>query len=158
VDTRKEDSSMPFEFPPPLSGSGPSVVVLDPGGAPNTIIVRNDPFRIHVEWSVNQPGASLLGGQWLVRAYAESIGPGQEELLTPALPINVSAGTPNAGPPARLDYQADIDVPPFRLQSEQDPNSSGVYKLVVVVTHQNFGGPTVLAGFSEGPVIQVREP
>jgi hypothetical protein len=146
---------MPFEFPPALTGAGPSVQVLDPGGAPNTILVKTDPFGIRVRWSIDQPGASLLGGQWLLRAYAESVGPGQEQLLTPPLPINVSAGTPA---PGRLDYQADITVPPNTLLSEQDPNSSGVYKLVVVVTHQNFGGPTVLAGFSEGPVIQIREP
>jgi hypothetical protein len=51
----------------------------------------------------------------------------------------------------------DVNVPGNTLSAE-NANNSGVYKIVVVVTHQNFGGPTVLAGFSEGPVIQVREP
>jgi hypothetical protein len=147
---------MPFEFPPALSGSGPSVTVLDPGGAPNTIIDTDDPFQIRVQWAVDQPGASLLGGQWLVRAYAESIGPGQEIQLTPAVPVNVSAGVPG-GPPARLEYTANVNVGAGTLQAE-NANSSGVYKLVAIVTHQNFGGDTVLAGFSEGPVIQMRNP
>jgi hypothetical protein len=147
---------MPFEFPPPLSGSGPSLQVLDPGGAPNTIIDTDDPFKLRVRWAVDQPGASLLGGQWLVAGYAESIGPGQEKQLGQAVPKPVSQGVPG-GPPARLEYEVDIDVPAGTLQAE-GPNSSGVYKLAVIVTHQNFGGPTVLAAFVEGPVIQMRNP
>jgi len=63
---------------------------------------------------------------------------------------------PGGGPP-RLEYTVDVNVPGNTLSAE-NANNSGVYKIVVVVTHQNFGGPTVLAGFSEGPVIQVREP
>jgi hypothetical protein len=105
---------MPFEFPPALTGSGPAVQVLDPGGAPNTIIQRQDPFVIRTQFSIDQPGASLLGGQWQLRAYVESIGPGQEVQVGTAA-LNVAAGVP-------------------------------------------AGGPTVLAGFSQGPVIQVREP
>ena len=146
---------MPFEFPPALTGSGPAVQVLDPGGAPNTIIQRQDPFVIRTQFSINQPGASLLGGQWQLRAYVESIGPGQEVQVGTAA-LNVAAGVPAGGPP-RLEYTVNINVPGNTLSAE-DANNSGVYKIVVVVTHQNFGGPTVLAGFSEGPVIQVREP
>jgi hypothetical protein len=146
---------MPFEFPPALTGSGPSVVVLDPGGAPNTIIQRQDAFTIRTTFAVNQPGASLLGGQWQMRAYVESIGPGQEVQVGTAA-LAVSAGVPAVGP-ARLEYTLNVIVPGNLLQAE-DNNDSGVYKIVVVITHQNFGGPTVLAGFSEGPVIQVREP
>jgi hypothetical protein len=150
---------MPLEFPSAaLSGSGPSVQVIDTGGLPNTIIDTDDQFTIRVRWSVNQPGASLLGGQWQVRAYAESIGPGQEKELgqNPPVTVSVGAGTPGVGP-ARLDYTADVVVPPNSLNAE-GPNSSGVYKLVAIVTHQNFGQPTVLAGFSEGDVIQMRNP
>jgi hypothetical protein len=145
---------MPFEFPPALSGTGPSVQVLDPGGAPNTIIQRQDAFTIRARFTVNQPGASLLGGQWQMRAYVESIGPGQEiQVGTNALAV--SAGVPVPGP--ALEYTLNVAVPGNTLSAE-DNNNSGVYKIVVVITHQNFGGPTVLAGFSEGPVIQVREP
>jgi hypothetical protein len=146
---------MPIEFPPPLSGSGPNVQVLDPGGAPNTIIQRGDTITIATEFAVNQPGASLLGGDWQMRAYVESIGPGQEiQVGTATLPV--SAGVPAVGP-ARLVYSLSVPVNSTLLSAENN-NNSGVYKLVVVITHSNFGGPTVLAGFSEGPVIQVREP
>lgn len=145
---------MPFEFPPALSGSGPNVQLLDSGGAPATIIDTGDPFALRVTWSVDQPGASLLGGQWLVRAYAESIGPGQEQQLGAAVQINVAAGVPGGG---ALTYTATVSVAANTLAAET-ATSSGVYKLVVIVTHQNFGGPTILAGFSEGPVVQLRDP
>lgn len=153
---------MPFEFPPALAGSGPDVEVLDSGGAPNTIIDTDDPFTLRVRWAINQPGAALLGGQFIVRAYAESVGPGVERQIGPAVPRGVNTGTPG-GPPARLDYRADVNVPAGTLSAEEPastggPESSGVYKLVVIVTHQNFGGATVLAGFSEGPIIQMRNP
>jgi hypothetical protein len=147
---------MPIEFPPAMSGSGPDVQVLDPGGAPNTIIRTADPFAVRVRFAVDQPGASLLGGQWLIRAYAESVGPGDEKQIGNTVALNVSAGVPG-GPPARLEYTATVQVPAGTL-ADEGPNSSGVYKLVVIVTHNNFGGPTVLAGFSEGPVIQMRQP
>jgi hypothetical protein len=158
---QQEDALMPFEFPPPLSGSGPNLQVLDPGGTPNTIIDTDDPFKLRVTWSVNQPGASLLGGQWTVVGYAESIGPGQEKRIGNPASLAVSAGVPAAGP-ARLEYSVDIDVPANELLAEEPSgsgqNSSGVYKLTAIVVHQNFGGPTVLAGFVEGPVIQMRNP
>jgi len=147
---------MPLEFPPAMSGSGPDVQVIDPGGAPNTIIRVVDPFTIRVRFAVDQPGASLLGGQWLIRAYAESVGPGDEKQIGNTVQLNVSAGVPG-GPPARLEYTADVNVPANTLDDE-GPTSSGVYKIVTIVTHRNFGGPTVLAGFSEGPMIQMRQP
>ena len=147
---------MPIEFPPAMSGSGPTLQVLDPGGAPNTIIRTVDPFTVRIRFAVDQPGASLLGGEWLVSAYAESVGPGQEKQIGATVAKAVSAGTPG-GPPARLEYQVDVQVPAGALDDE-GPNSSGVYKLAAIVTHQNFGGPTVLAGFVEGPIVQLREP
>jgi hypothetical protein len=147
---------MPFEFPPAMSGSGPSLQVLDPGGAPNTIIKTTDAFTVRLRFAVDQPGASLLGGQWLVRAYAESVGPGQEQQIGNTVAQNVSAGVPG-GPPARLEYTVDVNVPAGTLDDES-ATSSGVYKLAAIVTHQNFGGPTVLAGFVEGPIVQLREP
>jgi hypothetical protein len=145
---------MPFEFPPPLTGAGPNVSVLDPaGGPPSSIIDTGDPFLVRVEWSVDLPAASLLGGQWLVRCYAESIGPGQEvQIGTQA--INVAAGTPG---PGAIAYTANIPVAAGTLQAESNV-SSGVYTIVAVVTHNGFLGPTVLAGFDQGPVIQMREP
>jgi hypothetical protein len=145
---------MPFEFPPPLAGAGPTVTVLDPaGGPPSTIIDTDDPFLVRVDWSVDLPAAALLGGQWLVRVYAESIGPGQEvQIGTQA--VSVGAGT--AGPTS-IAYRANIPVAAGTLQAESGA-SSGVYTIVAVVTHNGFLGPTVLAGFEQGPVIQMREP
>ena len=147
---------MPLEFTP-LAGAGPDVAVLDPGGAPETIIDTGDTFTVRVRWSVEEPGAAVLGGRWLVRAYAESIGPGQEEQLGQIRRVNVQNFTPLAGPPAR-GYEANVDVPAGTLDAES-ATSSGVYKLAVIVTHENpNGSPTELAGHTEGPVIQMRNP
>jgi hypothetical protein len=148
---------MPLEFTP-LTGAGPDVRVIDPGGAPVTIIDTDDTPTIRVRWSVEEPGAAVLGGRWLVRAYAESIGPGQEEQVGQTRFVNVANFTPIAGPPAARGYEANVAVPAGTLAAES-ATSSGVYKLAVIVTHENpNGSPTELAGHSEGPVIQMREP
>lgn len=148
---------MPLEFTA-LAGAGPDVRVLDPGGAPETIIDTDDTFTLEVRWSVQEPGAAVLGGRWLVRAYAESIGPGQEQQLGQTRFVNVGNFTPIAGPPAARGYEANVAVPAGTLAAES-ATSSGVYKLAVIVTHENpNGSATELAGFSEGPVIQMREP
>lgn len=147
---------MPLEFMS-LAGDGPDVTVLDPGGAPETIIDTNDTFTIQVRWSVEEPGAAVLGGRWLVRAYAESIGPGQEQQLGQTRRVNVGNFAPIVSPPAR-GYEANVDVLAGSLDAET-ATSSGVYKLAVIVTHENpNGSPTELAGFSEGPIIQMRNP
>jgi hypothetical protein len=148
---------MPLEFTP-LAGAGPDVAVLDPGGAPETIIDTDATFTIRVRWSVEEPGAAVLGGRWLVRAYAESIGPGQEEQLGQIRRVDVANFTPLTGPPAARGYEANVDVPAGTLDAES-ATSSGVYKLAVIVTHENpNGSPTELAGHTEGPVIQMRNP
>jgi hypothetical protein len=148
---------MPLEFTP-LTGAGPDVSVIDPGGAPATIIDTGDTPTIRVRWSVDQPGAAVLGGRWLVRAYAESIGPGQEEQLGSTRFVNVANFIPIPGSPPARGYEANINVPAGTLSAES-ATSSGVYKLAVIVTHENpNGSPTALAGFSEGEVIQMRQP
>ena len=54
--------------------------------------------------------------------------------------------------------EANVAVPAGTLAAES-ATSSGVYKLAVIVTNENpNGSATELAGFSEGPVIQMREP
>ena len=148
---------MPLEFMG-LAGAGPDVRVLDPGLAPETIIDTGDTFTIEVKWSVEEPGAAVLGGRWLVRAYAESIGPGQEEQLGQTRRVNVANFVPIPGNPASRGYEANVDVPAGTLDAE-NATSSGVYKLAVIVTHENpNGSPTELAGFSDGPIIQMRNP
>jgi hypothetical protein len=110
---------MPLEFTA-LAGAGPDVRVLDPGGAPETIIDTDDTFTPQVRWSVEEPGAAVLGGRWLVRAYAESIGPGQEQQLGQTRFINVGNFTPIAGPPAAPGYEANVAVPAGTLAAVGD--------------------------------------
>jgi hypothetical protein len=152
---------MPFELPG-LTATGPDVEVLE-GGVPQRIIDTGNTFNIVVTWSVDLPGVNALGGDFLVRTYAESIGPGQERQLAQVKVVPVSSGVLAGGPPAtRRDYVADVLVAAGTLDAEEPassggPQSSGVYKLVVIVTHQSLGD-TEIAGFSEGPLIQMRNP
>jgi hypothetical protein len=73
---------MPFEFPTvPVPSTGPALTVLDPGQAPTTILDADQPFSLRIEWSVGGAWIATIGGEWLVRAYAESVGPGVERQL-----------------------------------------------------------------------------
>jgi hypothetical protein len=145
---------MPFEFPPPLTGDGPFVQVLDPSGtAPRIIIDTDHDFRVRVRWSLERPAADLLGDDWIVQVYAESIGPGPEQRLGVET-VPVSSGSVSA---TQVEFTGTINVPAGTLPAEA-ANRSGVYMLVAVVTYNGAFGPTVLAGFEQGPVIQLRDP
>ena len=58
---------MPLEFTP-LTGAGPDRTGDRSWRAPVTIIDTDDTQTIQVRWSVEEPGAAVLGGRWLVRA------------------------------------------------------------------------------------------
>lgn len=125
--------------------------VLDnsPLPAPNTVLVRTAPFHIQVDWSVEGLVSPMLGGDFTVEAFAESIGPGPEVSLG-------SINEPVANSPAdplnnnRRSYTRQITVPANTLDVS-------AYKIVVLLTHTN-GVATALAGLAEAPLIQITEP
>jgi hypothetical protein len=154
---------MPFEFPTvPVPSTGPTLTVLDPGQAPTTILDADQPFSLRIEWSVGGAWIATIGGEWLVRAYAESIGPGVERQLGAPGPLVVSLSnyTPGTAFPGQRIFTATIVVPAGQLPAESPPpnEQSGVYNLVTVITHRNFGADTELAGSATGPVVQMRQP
>ncbi len=53
-------------------------LVHDLGQNPTSIIRTTDAWHIHVDWSTDGPLSVFLPGNWHVKAYLESIGPGQE--------------------------------------------------------------------------------
>ena len=115
-----------------------------PAGPPN-ILVSSIPCTVNVTIDVGVHGMTL-GGSFQVRAFAESIGPGQELLLgTTTVAIVPGQTTP---------YTAAINVPGNTLWGEGriDPATgtpvSGVYKIVAVMQHMN-PGPTFVSGFVE---------
>jgi hypothetical protein len=150
-----------------LEGDVNTVVITDrPTLGTTNLVVRNDaPFDIAVGWHVFGNLAPVwLGSQydpnWVVTAYAESEGPGQEKLLGKA-EVAVS------DTPFSLDmpYKATITVPAGTLAVEtpEDPQvpgsgSSGTYKIIVRVFLRStltIAGYDMM-GYAEGPIIMVE--
>jgi hypothetical protein len=85
-----------------------------------------------------------FGGAFDLRAYVESIGPGQEMQIGPTISVPLV--------PGQTAYNATIAIPGGSLLGEgQIFNGvpvSGVYKIVTVLQHMN-PGPTWISGFAE---------
>lgn len=145
-----------IEWQVPFSGpttSGMSVAVLDNSGLAHTVLDDSQPFDIEFKWDVPAALALLLGGRFRLRAYAESIGPGQEVPLLPGGPMFVNAD-------GSASYSAKITVPANTLQGENvNPARSGVYQIVGVIQHISVGGvATEVCGFSASSMVQIRTP
>lgn len=157
-----------------ITGQITSVTVIDPAlNIPgfefgNHVIDPRRPFDVNVTWELTGPlvppwitALELLGNQWDVSVYAESLGGGSEAKIGTAI---VPATLP---PPTGLSfpYTATVNVPAPVSLEEHTPNTDqgGIYKLAVAVFLNSnivipgFPGYDVI-GFSEGPIIQVENP
>jgi hypothetical protein len=145
-------------------GDFTNVKVVDPAAPPplmvgNRVIDPSKPFTIEVEWKLSGFFVPLwlaaLGGNWVVEAYAESIGPGQEKRIAVA---NVPVG-PTVQPKT---YAVTLNVPAGTLEehSEGPAGPSGVYRLTVsAFLNSSLGVPGYdIAGFTEGPIIKCENP
>jgi hypothetical protein len=121
------------------------VQVLDNNGNPNTVLEADQDFQIQAQWQIDALTASILGGQWEVAAYVESIGPGPEQLVGQQI-VPVNGGT---------NYSATVTVPANTLPNNPAPPQSGAYKLVTVLTHSNFGATSNVAALVEGPLLRI---
>jgi len=142
---------MEFEHPfgAAMTASG-TVTVLDPAAGafpPTTIIQRDHAWKVQVEWEINGPAAPAVGGEWVVRCYLESIGPGFEGQ------IGVPETVPLAdAPPLPLprEYEREIDIDAAEILGISD----GAYRLVTLINYENGGIPGEIAGHQEGPIVQ----
>lgn len=131
-------------------------VLDDTGRQPDHVLQENQAFRINVTWEVPAPLAGFMGAgdTFRVRAYAESIGPGQE--------IQISQATVNAVN-GQVPYDMNLVVPAGTLQGEGRVFSgvevSGAYQIVCVLQHLQGGAQTVHAGMVEYPMlVQIKQP
>jgi len=100
-----------------------------------------------------------LGGSFQVRAFVESIGPGQEMQLGTDVTVAAVGGL--------TSYTADIPVPGGTLLGEGELYPplpavggvpvSGVYKIIAVLQHLN-PGPTFVSGFAEETIKMFLSP
>lgn len=137
-------------FPPTLLTGDLSTEVLDPHGItpPVTIIRTSDLWKVKADWYIQGPAAPLISGKWTWRVFAESIGAGPElELGKKEVPVDVVWDLVTL----RRDYPDNtIDVTAGTLPA-------GVYRLVSVLNYANMGVPLEIAGFVEGPVVQIYD-
>ncbi len=136
-----------MQFPNILLGPGTfDATIIDNNGAPSSVLEASAPFTIQCTWSISALAALLLGGQWQLAAYVESIGPGPEQEVGAAVTVPLNGGT---------NYNANIVVPANTLPDNPGPGQSGSYKVVMLLTHRNFGLVTDVAGVVEGPVVRI---
>ena len=150
---------------PLLEGSISAPTVREVGGPITQMVIRKDQdWQIDVNWEVHgtlitPPSSSSFpfSGEWIVRAFLESIGPGTEyELPLGGAGARISVATftepvPNPVPNER-DYTTTISVAANTVEP-------GVYKMAVAVTHETSPGhPGPIAGFFEGGMLQIYEP
>jgi hypothetical protein len=120
--------------------------LIDNNGAPSSVLDAGTEFTVKTEWTISALAALLMGGQWEVAAYAESIGPGVEKQIgaTVVKPLDGSTA-----------YNAVITVPALDLPNNLGPGESGAYKVVVLLTHRNFGKVSDVAAVVEFPVVRI---
>jgi hypothetical protein len=143
---------------PKLSGDVLAFTFQDPDIDPNAVLDIDHDWKIRVEWHVLGAGANnLAGADWHIKVNIESMGPQEEKTLenvivpgTAYLPISTAN---------HVHYAKEITVQ-ARDKTQPLPdrvNEEGVYRLVVILTHDKVGGfpgPDRVAGFREGPMLQ----
>src|SRR5262245_66266874 len=104
-----------FDGLPALDGAVTAVAIIDHDGNPNRVLDDQFPFDVTIDWTVTPPAtAVVLDGQWTVKVYAESMGPGPEELIGT---VDVAANGGSA-------YSDTITVPDGTLAADVQHDSA----------------------------------
>jgi hypothetical protein len=134
-------------------------VPLSPPMVGNLIIDPSQDFTIEVQWTLTGFFVPLwlaaLGGNWVVEAYADSIGPGDETRIADA---TVSVGTPSDP----MVYSVPLVVKKNTLKGHVSgpTGPSGIYRLTVsAFLDSTLGSPGYdIVGFAEGVTIRAENP
>lgn len=139
---------MPFDTlfpnnPAALAGTITAPAVLDPATQqPVRIIPTTDPWSIQLSWQLSGAFASVLAGDWYVRAYLEALDGGADPgQVGPTMIVPLTVAT---------TYSTTINVPPGVR--------AGMFKLTVAITYQIGATPFPMAGFDVGPILQFFVP
>jgi hypothetical protein len=132
-----------------IGGVGtPTSTVADPDGTPNNILAFEDGGKVTVAWSFSGVGLGFLTtAHFSVQLWADPIGTGVNTLVG-GVAVTVP-GTVTVVPPAPQPYHATITIAPSSLPV-------GAYRLTALITTTNGGFSIPIAGFVDGPIIQVR--
>ncbi len=126
-----------------------STLVEDPSGIspPSSIIQTDDAWQVVVSWNISGIAAMFLGGNWTVRVFVESIGPGPEVQVGTTQVVPLSA----APPATSRSYNTTMPVGAGVLPE-------GSYKLVTLLNYENAGVSGEMAAFVESPIVQIIPP
>ena len=83
-----------------------------------------------------------------MRALVESIGKGYEGQIGATIAVALDG---------RQTYTTTIDVP-AGVPAPVAPNVDAVYKLIVLLSHSQFGVKSPIAGFGEGLYFEIQQP
>ncbi len=125
-----------------LSGTGPSTIVHDYDGTPNTILDVLQGGDIEVDWSFAGPANAYLAvTQFTVSVYADPVSPANNK---------TEVGTTTVTGPGP-SYSVTIPIAANSLAPD-------AYRLTTLITAVvgPTGGALPIAGFVDGPIIQVR--
>lgn len=143
------------DFAPFIVGQSLTTSVLDHDNTPNMILDVALGGSVQVDWTFAGPGMLLLGGMtFTVTTYADSV-------ETPAVvslgPFNVLGTLPAGSPPAPANYSQSIPIP-ANPTNASTPGllQVGAWRLTTLITVTFGGGSVPIAGFVDGPIIQVR--
>lgn len=133
-----------IQFPTDLLSGDFTATVQDNNGRPANVMEASLAFNVELSWTVSALTAALLGGQWEVAVYAEAMGPGTDRQIG-SVTVTVNGAT---------GYTARITVPGGTFTNSPNSPNSGVYKLLTVLSHRNFGRLSNLAAVTETGAIR----
>jgi hypothetical protein len=135
-----------IQFPAGLGGTF-GAVVEDNNGAPANVLEAAAPIKVKARWRLNPATAAVLGGEWRVSTYYESMGAGGEGTLFTSRPIPVDGRT--------TPYEHEETVRAGFFPNDPAPGTGGIYKLVTVLLLINHNRVTNVAAVVEGPVVRI---
>jgi hypothetical protein len=125
------------------------VQVLDADLDPNLALEYGRDWQIKVDWTLTgvglqgQQDVKALGGDWRIRAVAESCGDGPEQdIADVTLPMATTA------PASPRSYTTTLTIPGAELPE-------GAYEITVLLTYSNLGTPLRMAAYAEAGIVQI---
>jgi hypothetical protein len=117
--------------------------------APSNVIATNQDWSIRLAWTLS--GFAPLFGDWLVKVYLESIGPGKEYVLPGADGVRQALLDGDMKAPNVYSYS-------HELKFKAGEIAPGIYWLVVTIAWEKHPGKLGdLIGFSEKSMLQFYE-
>lgn len=129
------------DIPGFLTGTGPTATVLDPDGTPNWILDAAQGGSVQVDWTFSGSLSAILGDvQFTVTLVADPVS------VNPKLVLGTATVTNASG-----NYSVTFTIAPNSLNPD-------AYRLTTVITsiETSTGGSLPIAGFVDGPIIQIR--